>query len=573
MPTAESVPELREAAVALVSKAGWTDWFIRVPFWLLGAFLASVQVLGFRYFVTADAVAYMDMSDGVMPGFSWHHLITGVWSPLYPALIGVARRIFHPSPGNEIFFDHILSLPIFFFAFACFDVLLCTILARAPYRDSAGRLPLPRPILLALGCSLFLWTSLTQITLQSLRPDMLMSAFLYLALALVLRMRTHPPSWYEYAAVGVVLGIGFLAKAPMLPIGIVVLGCSVVALQDWRRRVPMALVSCAILLAIGSLYFVPLSLELHRFTLGESSRFNYLAHVDHALSDWYGGDAMARFGVPLHRSRKIFDSPPAYAFSIPVQTTHPLRFDPSYWTQGLKPRFQVRAQLSALAANLRVWRSMLPMLDIVIIGTMLLLLLSGEDALREVAGQFPLLLVGTSGMSMYALVHMEERYVGAFLLLVCLGFLAGVAFRRKARAVALGISFAMLGGVLLLLAFEARHDYRHPHDRNQEAVVAATLPQFGVQPGDPVARISSSPDLGWARAARVTIVSEVDWESGARNFWTDSPQVQQQVLAALAHSGAKAVIGRLMGRAAPPGWQRLGDSDYWVRPLTQQGGD
>ena len=57
---------------------------VRAAFWVLGVVLAGVQAWAFRYYVSADAISYLDMSDGVMPGGSWHRLINGVWSPLYP---------------------------------------------------------------------------------------------------------------------------------------------------------------------------------------------------------------------------------------------------------------------------------------------------------------------------------------------------------------------------------------------------------------------------------------------------------------------------------------------------------
>ena len=57
---------------------------VRAAFWAVGVVLAGVQAWAFRYYVSADAISYLDMSDGVMPGGSWHRLINGVWSPLYP---------------------------------------------------------------------------------------------------------------------------------------------------------------------------------------------------------------------------------------------------------------------------------------------------------------------------------------------------------------------------------------------------------------------------------------------------------------------------------------------------------
>ena len=86
-------------------------------------------------------------------------------------------------------------------------------------------------------------------------------------------------------------------------------------------------------MAIGSLYFVPLSLKRGRFTLGESSSYNYLAHVDWSGgAPWYLQD-MGREngnGTFLHRAAKIYDQPPVYSFSVGESVTYPIRFDPAY---------------------------------------------------------------------------------------------------------------------------------------------------------------------------------------------------------------------------------------------------
>src|SRR5205814_3708479 len=88
--------------------------------------------------------------------------------------------------------------------------------------------------------SLFLWASISAISLISLRPDMLMSAFLYLVVGLLIRMRGRRADLRSYLVLGAVLGISFLAKAPMLPIGMLILAASVLIVTARARAVPMA---------------------------------------------------------------------------------------------------------------------------------------------------------------------------------------------------------------------------------------------------------------------------------------------------------------------------------------------
>ena len=548
---------------------------LRIGFWSLGILLALFEAWTNRYFVTTDAIAYMDMSDAVLPGQNWHRLINGVWSPLYPALLGLCRRIFGPSAAQEIAFDHFLNVPIFLFAFAAFEFLLRSVERELIGPSSRNRVLLPRWAFLTLGYSLFIWASISEITLQSLRPDMLMSAFLYLAVALAVRMRGHRSSLGSFLGLGVVMGIGFLVKAPMLPIAMLILAVGVLVVEDSWPAIPKAVCAALLLLLIGSLYFLPLSRSLGHFTLGESARFNYILYVDHARPGLYLTNSGTAAGVPLHRARQIFAEPACYEFSMGLSVTHPLRFDPSYWTQGLRPVFSLRSQLSALAANLPVFKTILIRLAGMIVGFLILCYFHGARAtlIRDLFEGWPLWLVGAAGVLMYAPLHVEARYVGAFFVLFWLGLVVGLGrWRRDARVIA-GI---VVGIAVSLMIPTARAAYlprvfRWNPRSNINAEVAQALPRFGVQPGDPVARISTAGDLGWARTARVTIIAEVDYESGARAFWKSDPSLQSGVLKALRQTGAKSVVAHVWNDVTAPGWYRVGRTHYWIYPFTITG--
>ena len=280
-----------------------SDWMVRVAFWLVGTVLAVLQSWSFRHFVTADGIAYLDMSDFVVPGVGWRRIISGVWSPLYPFLTGLTRWILKPSPSREIAACRLLNIVIFLFAFACFEFLMKALLRDLESNPAyAGkRFGVPRLAFQALGYTLFLWASISEISMKTLRPDMLMSGFVYLAVGLLLGMRGRTPNWKTYTAIGTVLGVGYLAKAPMLPLGVLVLLSSVAVATNWRRALPMTLWALALFVVIGSLYFVPLSIMRRHFTLGESSSYNYLVHVDHAGPTWYMQDVGHGAGKFLHR--------------------------------------------------------------------------------------------------------------------------------------------------------------------------------------------------------------------------------------------------------------------------------
>jgi len=59
--------------------------------------IAVFQAWAQRYAVSPDGISYLDMSDAVVDG-NWSRLVNLYWSPLYPALIGVAERAASLTP-------------------------------------------------------------------------------------------------------------------------------------------------------------------------------------------------------------------------------------------------------------------------------------------------------------------------------------------------------------------------------------------------------------------------------------------------------------------------------------------
>jgi hypothetical protein len=536
----------------------------------------------FRYQISADSISYLDMSDGVMPGFSFHRLINGVWSPLYPAVLGVWRRLLGVSAPNEIAYGHLLNVFLFIFAFGCFEFLLRSwfmwSMGIVPRRvGDRALVPIPQWTILILAYSLFLWASISEISLEKLRPDMLMSGLLYLAVGILLRMKHQPLRWNHHVALGLVLGIAFLVKAAMLPIGLVILTC-VVVVEKWRlRAIKMVAASAAIMLLISSLYFVPLSRARGKFTMGESGSFNYLVHVDGARPQRYLQDPGSGRGAFLYTPQVIFGSPRTYTFPMSEVVTFPLRYDPSYWTQGVRPHFDLRRQLHAIRRTLPDFRSiLLPLCPFVLI-----VLISAYYARRktEIAAallrNWPLWLVGLAGCVMYAAVHVEPRYVGAFFLLFWFGIGAGFGLpRRASRAMAYLLAITALLPICVLTLRHFRADIRLARRPNIEAEAAADLQRLGLHAGERVGFISAGiQDFAVERITRVEIIAEVDSALTAE-FWSASPATQEQLLETMVSHGVEAVIGSPQESVLPRApWMRLGDTRYWVWFRQERGGN
>jgi hypothetical protein len=553
---------------------------LRAGFWIFGILLASAQSWITRYQLSADSVSYLDMSDALMPGFTWHRLINGVWSPLYPFLLGIFRRTFQVSPNNEIAAGHLLNIGFFIFSFVCFELFLLGAVRELeaftlPSTKGQPSSSLPRWAYLSVGYALFLWGAIGEISLTRLRPDMLMSGFLYLAVGMLLRMHRAPASWPRYLALGVILGFGYLAKAPMLPIGCLILMMTLFVVSDWRPALKMAAATLALMLLIGSFYFVPLSRQDGFFTLGQSSAFNYVVHVDRANPPWYlqnPGDAQGSF---LHPPEKIFSAPPAYAFAVPSEGTHPLRFDPSYWLAGIHPQFVWKRQIRAFTNNAvyltRLFRRLIGMEAAIFV--LAIFSRGSKQMLSAVMNAWPVWSVGLAGCAMYTLVSIEPRYVAAFLVL--LGFAMFPALTSVRQTSNRIVAPVVLAAVVILLYPALRNtysEYANSRKPNADAEAASALAGFGLKPGDGVARISPwVSDFGAERILRVQIVAEVD-HVHAGEFWSSSSATQAELLGVFTSRGAKAVIATSPALTAnnESEWARLGSTQYWVwRPPSQ----
>jgi len=547
-----------------------SDAVVRALFWSIGLALAVSEAWIFRYQVSADSISYLDMSDAMMPGGSWHRLINGVWSPLYPLLLGLFRRVINISAPNEIVAGHLLNIAFFLFAFLCFEFLLRTAIARgvgnkAPVVNGAAP-GIPRWANLSLGYSLFLWASIAEISVRNLRADMLMSGFVYLALGILLRMNGRPARWNDYVLLGLVLGVGVLAKEPLLPLGLLILVLSLLAVEDWRAARKMAVVALAIFLSIGSLYFVPLSLARGQFTFGESSTFNYLIYINRAGPSWYLQNTGSARGSFTHPPQKIFSSPLAYSFPISSLVTHPLRFDPSYWIDGVRPRFVLKRQIIACIPGIRNMAQILVQLGMVILAAVALAWRQGKP--HRLIGSWPLWAVGLAGCLLYIPVHVEPRYVAAFLALFWLGIVMGFGDSLSIAPKAIGASAVLvLGSLLIPMAARTYVRYaQYARNPNADAEAAAELASLGIKPGDKVARISPKViDLGIERIERVEVTAEVDFQH-ASEFWSAPVATQSELLRLFAAHGVRAVIATLP-KGMPPvnsGWRHLGSTQYWA---------
>ena len=556
---------------------------LEIAFWLLAIVLGFAHVWAdHNYLMNADALSYIDIAETYLRK-DWPNAVNSYWSPLYSLLIALGLVIAKPSPYWKFATVHLVNLAMYLFALGCFCFLMREMLRSQ--RSQRGQLvghgvvTLPDWALLALGYSLFIWSSLFLVSLQLESPDMLVAAFVYLATGALLRIRRRPSSWSPFVLLGIFLGLGFLAKSVMFLLTPVFLIAALLAVRNIRRALPRVAVAVVLFLVVAGPFILAMSRSKGGFTTGRSGRLNYLWAINHVTNTHWQGDE-PNSGTPKHSTRKIFDNPPAFEFSEPIGGTYPVWYDPTYWYEGSVSHFDLGKQLRVFVGGIASYYELLQNRGInygLLIGLVALYILSGRGRLviYDLIDQWSLIVPAIAGLGLYALVNVQGRYVASFMVLLWLALFMAVRVldAQSARRFARSISIALIALIVtttvasssreigLTLSQLVRGENATAHEQWQ---VAEGLREKGVVASDKVAFIGDSFRVFWAHLLGARVVAEIKRER-VIDFWQASPAVKSGVIDAFARAGVKAVVTQ-----NPPvgmdlsGWQKIRDTDYYV---------
>jgi hypothetical protein len=554
------------------------DSRIRILCWCIAIAFGLAQALASRHSMQADGISYLDMGDAIIRG-DWKMAINGYWSPLYPWLQGLAAWAIKPAPYWQFTLIHLVNFLIYVFALACCDALLQALaiggLADRTFEASST---FSRRALPVIGYAVFIWASLGLTTLGEVSPDMLMAGFVYLAAWLLVQIAKQPAkrSWLA-VLLGLVLGLGYLAKAPMFPLAFVYGGASLLLFGTWRQALPLVLLEMIVFGIVVSPWIIALSRSKGRVTFGDSGRIAYLVGVNHASPSWYFQSAGTGGGHYLHTTRKVFDHPRIFEFATPIKGTQPVWYDASYWADGALPRVHLRAQLLTVIKYVKFYlRILLSSQAALLVGFVGLCFLGRRKGCSAgIAACWPVWLPGLAGLAMYSLVWVEPRYVAVFFVLLWIGLFAGIRLpaEYELRNLAWVLTITMALVISAPMAFLAIRDSASAliGTRDLQWQVAEGLKQLNVRSGDKVARIGGYFAADWARLLRVTVVAEVP-RSDAAEFWAAPPEVQAEVIRKFAAMGVTAVVAQIAQDETfrPSGmWEPLGEGGFYALPLRQ----
>lgn len=526
--------------------------------------------------MNADGISYLDIGDAYFRG-DWANAVSAVWSPLYSWILGFVNYIFKPSMAWEFPVVHMVDFLVFLIALVSFEFMWLNI--RPTQKDSEG-LSIPDPFWWGLGYLLFIWISLSFIEIWAVTPDMLMATFVFLAAGLVAKIRAGDDRLRLFLSIGFVLGLGYLSKTFMFSTALVFLALSWLV-QKWTWSSLRKTLPAIIVFLLVSLPFIAfISNAKGKFTIGEAGTVTYIRHVLGIPFPHWQGDPI-RGIVPTHPSRVIHRSPPIYEFGEPIGGTYPIGFDPSYWYEGIRVPFNFKNLLRPLLPNGIYYLELFGQQQGILVSCVLALYIMmnrQKRTFQEVIHQWALVIPAVVAFGLYALVLVQGRYIGVFILLFWADILSNIRLSdspHNIHWIRVLSSLAILGVFINILLFNLDGFTRLNPSLGESLVeqsvpaarplaVAQALQELGIQQGDEVGVVGYAYDSFWARLARVRITAELV-DRDAEELWRGDKSLQQSVLQAFSDAGVKAVVAEdVPAYADLSNWHQVGNTNYFI---------
>jgi hypothetical protein len=549
---------------------------LRLVAWSVTIFAGFLQAWATRFSFNRDGLYYLDIASACLHG-DWKSMVNGYWSPFYSWLVALFLGVFRPNPYWESTILHLVNFTGLLVALRCFEFFFRSFLQvhkqiSAQDNDDSA---LPEFGWWTLGYGLFLSTTLFLLPQFFTTPDLWVSVFTYVVAGLVLRIWAAGGGWARFAALGFALALAYLTKAFYFPLSFVFLPTAWLATGNPRKTIGQAALGLVAFALLAGPWIAALSDTKGRVTFGDVGKLNFAMMIDEIPQPWLwqGGNGT---GTPRHPVRQLLTRPRVYEFAAPIGGTYPPGFDLSYWMEGVHPYFRLRGFAKVLRQSAGTFFQLWLIQVEYVVALLALLFLTGSKAdwivlLRQQSYLWVPPLVACSA---YAIVHVESRLVGPFVLPLWLAafFCLFGAVRGVPNRFFIALVFAILSVTGIRIAKSAVSDIGAIFSRqeNLDWEVARELRNLGMQPGDKVSDLCLFTELYWARLAGVQIVSEIPL-GDEDAFWSADAETKRKVFGLLASTGASVIVTNDPPlTATSEGWIPLGTTGFYayrLRPL------
>ncbi len=521
------------------------------------ALAGLLQAWAARFYIEPDGVNYLDVAYAYLRR-DWRNAINDYWSPLYSWLLAMAIRVTHVGPYWESTLLHGVNFLIFLFALGCFAFFFRELTRWWAASGDLEEIEVPQGwSWVLLGYAIFAYCELELIHVGTDTPDMLVSALFFLATGILIRMRREEAGWMLDAALGVVLAAGYLAKAVMFPLAFVFLFCSLFTTKNIGRGARRAAIALVVFFVFSGPWLIVLSHAKGRVTYGETGRLNYAWYVN------------GREGAGEKPSEIVVET-----FGAGNGGTYPLWYEPSTFNKNVHARIDVREQLRVLARSGAEYFGLLSAEKGIAAGLLVLIFFagSGRNFGRRIGELWSAWLPAAATFGIYALVHVETRFLGAAVAIFWCALFASVALPRGESSGKLWKAVALAVTIILAVTIAkgtARDVAAVGATENVEWDVAKELQGRGLVAGEKVAVLGHENRADyWEHLAGVQVAADIPAED-VPSYWNASAEKRAAVLDAFARAGAKFVVTDLRPPAGDMAeWFAVGTTGYYVRALS-----
>jgi len=374
----------------------------------------------------------------------------------------------------------------------------------------------------------------------------------------------------------VLLGLGYLTKAALLPVGVVTLATLAVVLHKrharrWGFKVALAGAVFAVMAVPQIAYVSKLS---ERLTFSDVGRIQYLWYIADVPGAATGALTLpAELPRPTgtkHRLTPLDPSrdggPVVYDIDAPIPGTLPVWYDPGYWYRDVvAPLYPLRI-VRAVVRHARVF---LEVLGFLLVGG-LAAAFAARVAARDALAMRPAWVVvvpALAACAMYGLVLVQTRYIAPFVLVLILGLVPAWAADDLSRRLRAGLAVGALAA-LPLVAHQVKVDtayWRGSADIRAKLVEA--LAARGVGPGARLGYIGEAYEAYWARTGRMRFVTLLP-RAEAPRFWQLGETERAAVIERMTRAGADAIIAEAPSSGvSTTGWEPLPEPGKSSPPL------
>jgi hypothetical protein len=391
---------------------------VRKAFWLIGILAGGLLTYTTRHYLNGDGINYIEMGEALRNGV-WSGLVNLTESPGYAFLLGLGQILLNTDRSNELALLKVVNFVSLLAAMASCDVFLGCVRQSWGESGQGTEKPLPFCLVSALCYSLFLFAAFSWVKLRLVAPEMMLLALVPATVSAILRIKKNPANYSNFVLLGAFSGLTYLFKSFFFPFSAVFFTLAILVTGSFRKALPRVMLAVVAMLLVSAPLIVPLSKSLGRFSFGEVGNLCYSANVS----------GEGRFE---HAAAQLSSAPEVlfYGSNPFVDCTRPAGFDLCYWNLGMKPVFNVFAQLKVIPGHVLAILSDSPWL---FLATGLWLVAHWKIGRLRVGSLLPpspffvFMAVAMAGIGLYCLVHVEIRYLASFLFL---GFTALVVTPR-----------------------------------------------------------------------------------------------------------------------------------------------